>query len=102
MKNLASSIHSLLHFGHLVALTLSNSKPHFLHLGGCITSLLPFLLSKNHIVALIEDIINLLESQSSLTAKEICAILKLEPEREKDVYSALIKAAKVGLKHMKV
>ncbi len=46
-------------------------------------------------MALIEDIINLLESQSGLTAKEICAILKLEPEREKDVYSALIKAAKV-------
>ncbi len=47
------------------------------------------------VVALIEDIIDLLESQGGLTAKEICAILRIEPEREKEVYIAITKAAKV-------
>ncbi len=45
-------------------------------------------------MALVEDIIELLESKP-MTAKEICYALNLEPEREKDVYEALKRAAKV-------
>jgi len=46
-------------------------------------------------VALVEDVIRLLETQDGLTAREICTALKLEPKRERDVYNALLKAAKV-------
>ncbi len=46
-------------------------------------------------MALVEDVIRLLETQDGLTAREICTALKLEPKRERDVYNALLKAAKV-------
>ncbi len=46
-------------------------------------------------MALVEDIISLLEASKPMTAREICYVLNLEPEREKDVYEALKKAGKV-------
>ncbi|AAB89069.1 MULTISPECIES: transcriptional regulator [Archaeoglobus] len=46
-------------------------------------------------MALVEDVISLLEQQDGLTAKEICKLLNLEPQREDDVYSALLKASKI-------
>lgn len=46
-------------------------------------------------MALVEDVIDLLERRGGLTSKEICIQLNLDPQREKDVYNALIKAAKV-------
>ncbi len=46
-------------------------------------------------MALVEDVIRLLERQDGLTAREICSALNLEPKREKDVYNALLKAARV-------
>ncbi len=45
-------------------------------------------------MALVEDVIRLLEERP-MTAREICGALGLEPEREKDVYAAIQKAAKV-------
>lgn len=46
-------------------------------------------------MALTENIIKILETQEGLTAREICLALKLDPSREKEVYSALSKASKV-------
>jgi len=46
-------------------------------------------------MALVEDVVSLLEKQEGLTAREICTALNLEPSREKEVYSALIKASRI-------
>ena len=47
-------------------------------------------------MALVEDVIKVLtEHKEGMTAKEICYVLGLDPSREKDVYSAILKAAKV-------
>ncbi len=47
-------------------------------------------------MALIEDVIEvLLKHREGLTAKEICYALGLEPSRENEVYSAIMKAVKV-------
>ncbi len=46
-------------------------------------------------MALIEDIISLLEQQDGLTAREICKALNLEIQREDEVYSALLKASRI-------
>ncbi len=47
-------------------------------------------------MALVEDVIDvLLRHGEGLTVREILAALKLEPNREDDVYSAIMKAAKV-------
>ncbi len=46
-------------------------------------------------MALIEEIIQLLERQDGLTAREICSALDIDPKRERDVYEALQKAARV-------
>ncbi|WP_456329285.1 transcriptional regulator [Archaeoglobus sp.] len=46
-------------------------------------------------MALVEDVISLLEKQDGLTVKEICTALNLEPSREKEVYSALVKVSRV-------
>jgi hypothetical protein len=46
-------------------------------------------------MALVEDIISVLEGKSGLTAKEICYLLEIDPEREKEIYEVLKKAAKV-------
>ncbi len=47
-------------------------------------------------MALVEDVIDvLLKHREGLTAREICNVLGLEPGRENDVYSAIMKAAKV-------
>ena len=47
-------------------------------------------------MALVEDVIKILmEHKDGLTAREICLALKLDPSRENDVYSAILKAAKI-------
>jgi predicted Zn-ribbon and HTH transcriptional regulator len=47
-------------------------------------------------MALVEDVIKILmEHKDGLTAREICLALKLDASRENDVYSAILKAAKV-------
>jgi len=47
-------------------------------------------------MALIEDVIKvLMEHKEGLTAREICYALKLDPSRENEVYSAILKAAKI-------
>ncbi len=47
-------------------------------------------------MALIEDVIDVLfKHKEGLTAREICQALGLEPSRENEVYSAIMRAAKV-------
>ncbi|WP_330999883.1 transcriptional regulator [Archaeoglobus neptunius] len=46
-------------------------------------------------MALVEKVIGLLENQSGLSVREICIALQIEPEREREVYGVLKKAAKV-------
>ncbi len=46
-------------------------------------------------MGIVSEVISVIEDFGPVSAKEICKILDLEPEREKEVYEAIKKAARV-------